>query len=403
MLLAFFIPSRACINYVQTMKRLDNIYLDHAAGTFLLPEVHARLNEWIRSRTSNPSSIHAQGRQAAADLNAAREAIASVIGGKPGEILFTSGGTEANNLGIIGAARALKDKGNHIITCQTEHPSALESCKQLEQEGFRVSYLPCDTHGVIDPLDLQQSIDSETILVSLMWVNNETGLIHPMEQIGEIIKAKGVRLHVDAIQAIGHLSLQVDSFPADSISFSGHKLGAPAGIGALYLKKGQPLQQLSFGGSQELNYRAGTQNQMGAQALGAALQYWRTHADEHAQHYETLQDRLIHRLSDLPGIQINRGEGPYTPHILNCSFHNIDGEALFIRLDMKHIAVSNGSACSSGSQAPSHVLTAMGFDEKLAQASLRISLGIQTNQNEIDGFCDELELIVHSLYKEPQS
>lgn len=382
------------------MKRSETIYLDHASGTNLLPEVKSCISDWLDSSVVNPSSIHQEGRRSAADLDEARSSIAKVLGCKPSEILFTSGATEANNLAILGAAEALKSKGRHIITSKTEHPSIIESCKTLEKNGFEISYLNCAENGDIDPEDFRASITEETILASFMWVNNETGLIHPVEELARIAHEYGVRLHCDAVQAFGHIPIDLQNSPIDSLALSGHKLGAPAGIGVLYMRKGHAISRKSFGGSQEQNVRAGTQNHLGAKALATAIDYHALHLKLNEKRYVKLAAHLQNQLKDLPDIQINRNGNLYTPNILNCSFHNIDGEALFIRLDMKNIAVSNGAACSSGSQAPSHVLTALGFNEKLALASLRISMGVDTTEQEIDDFSRELRQIVHSIHKD---
>ena len=349
---------------------------------------------------TNPSSIHQSGRHSAAGLDKARSTIATVLGAKPSEIVFTSGATEANNLAILGTAETLKDKGRHIITCATEHPSVLESYKILEKRGYQVSYLRCDENGDIDVEDFKAAITDDTILASFMWVNNETGLMQPIEQLAEIANERGVSFHCDAVQAFGHVPINLKNSHIKSMALSGHKLGAPAGIGALYLRKGHAISRRSYGGSQEQNVRAGTQNHIGALALSTSIEYHAAHLVSNETRYHTLSDHLQNLLKDLPGIQINRSGKQYTPNILSCSFNHIDGEALFIRLDMKNIAVSNGAACSSGSQAPSHVLTALGFNEKLAQASLRISLGIETTKQEIDDFCDALTEIIHSIYRE---
>lgn len=382
------------------MERRNSIYLDHASGTHLLPEVKTSMAEWFQTGYVNPSSIHQSGRESAKCLDEARFTIAGILGAKPGEILFTSGATEANNLAVLGAAEALKDQGDHLITCVTEHPSVLESFRSLESQGFRVTYLDVDQHGDVDPETFRSAISNQTILASMMWTNNETGLVHPIVELVEIARSHGVRFHCDGVQAFGHEPIQVTNIPFDSLALSGHKLGAPAGIGMLYLKKGHAVSRHSFGGSQEQSIRAGTQNHIGAVALATAMSYHDTNLSVNARHYSDLMDHLIVQISDLPGIQINRSGNAYTPHILSCSFNNIDGEALFIRLDMKHVAVSNGAACSSGSQAPSHVLTAMGFDQRLAQASIRISLGVDTTQQDIDDFCEHLRDILLSLYRD---
>ncbi|NQT64331.1 MAG: cysteine desulfurase [Candidatus Marinimicrobia bacterium] len=382
------------------MKRSSTIYLDHASGTNLLPEVKSRISEWLDSGIVNPSSIHQEGRRSAAELDEARTSIAEMLGCKSSEILFTSGATEANNLAILGTAEALRNKGLHIITCATEHPSVLESHKALEKNGFQVTYLNVDKNGDVDPEEFSARLTDDTILASFMWVNNETGLMHPIEELAQMAHKRGSRFHCDAVQAFGHIPMQMQNSGIDSLALSGHKLGAPAGIGVLYLRKGHTISRNSFGGSQEQNVRAGTQNHLGAKALATAIKYHVAHLDVNTKKYVELSEHIQNQLKELPGIQINRYGKQYTPNILSCSFKHVDGEALFIRLDMQNIAVSNGAACSSGSQSPSHVLTALGFDENLAQASLRISMGIETTRHEIDDFCRELKQIVTSIYRE---
>ncbi|MCF6237316.1 MAG: aminotransferase class V-fold PLP-dependent enzyme, partial [Candidatus Marinimicrobia bacterium] len=262
-------------------------------------------------------------------------------------------------------------------------------------------YLHTDAQGQIDLDELAKSISADTTLIALMWVNNETGLIHPVSEIARIAGEQGVKFHCDGVQALGHIPLQLDTIGVDSLALSGHKIGTPAGIGVLFLRSGTTLQGISFGGGQENNLRAGTQNTLGAKSFAWASEIILEKYAESQQHYESLIQHLQVRLRSIPGIQINRGQASYSSHILNCSFHHVDGEALFIRLDMAKIAVSNGSACSSGSQAPSHVLTAMGLEDTLAQASLRISLGLQTTKAEIDHFCDELGMIIYSIQRDP--
>jgi len=384
------------------MKHENQIYLDHAAGTFLLPEVKESIGQYLGSESANPSSIHTSGRKAAAELDKARQDIARVLDCKPSEIIFTSGGTEANNLAIRGLALGHPERGRHIITCETEHASVLANMAQLELEGYRITTLNLDVHGQVDLEELEAHFCDDTCLVSLMWVNNEIGIIHPIQKIAQLTQSRGIPFHCDAVQAMGHLSIDVNETLVDALTLSGHKIGCPAGVGVLYLRKGTTLQPLSQGGSQENNLRGGTQNLLGAISLSTAMRYHQGHLKENRNHFTHLQDHLLGRLENIPGIQINRGENPYSPHIISCSIHNVDGEALFIRLDMSHINVSNGSACTSGSQAPSHVLTSLGFERSLAKATLRISLGIQTTLAELDHFCDELDLIVHSINRKPR-
>jgi cysteine desulfurase len=384
-------------DYVQAMEKTNTIYLDHAAGTSLLPEVQRNIENWALAISANPSSIHGKGRAAAKVLDQARVDVANSIGARGSEILFTSGGTEANNLALVGLAIANQSKGTHIISCGTEHPSGIEALKYLESNGFSVSYLTLDSNGDIDLDQVASLIRDETILISLMWVNNETGLIHPLKRVAEIVHARDVLVHSDGVQAVGHLAVDVNEIMVDAMSFSGHKLGTPAGIGCLYLRKGTALATMSHGGSQENNLRAGTQNLLGATALAYAMNFHQNNLTAGTRHFERLNRRLVKRLTEISSIRLNRYGNAYSPHILNCSIENVDGETLFIRLDLNNICVSNGSACSSGSQTPSHVLTALGIQKDLAQSSLRISFGLETTEDEIDQFCDTLKRIVESI------
>ncbi len=383
------------------MKQGSTTYLDHAAGTFLLPEVADLVRDFSESALANPSSIHARGRAANMLLDQARRSISSNLGTRPGEILFTSGGTEANNLALKGLAQAGRGRGNHIISCGTEHPSVVESLKSLEQSGYEVSILPLDRFGQLDLSEVEAAIRPTTILISFMWVNNETGLIHPVEALGELARTRGIPFHSDAVQAVGHLPIDLSELPIDALSISGHKLGAPAGIGVLYLRKGTALAVQSHGGSQENSLRGGTQNLLGALAMAKAMKIQCESLDSHSAHFNKLSKLLLKKLGSMPHVHINRTEAEYSPHIVNCSVGHVDGEAMFIRLDLDQVAVSNGSACTSGSQAPSHVLTALGFDKARAQASIRISLGLTTTPQEIELFSEKLEQIIRSIEREP--
>ena len=383
------------------MKTQQSIYLDHAAGTFLLPEVAELVREFADQAMANPSSIHAPGREANTLLDRSRRTVAKVLGVKHGEIIFTSGGSEANNLAIKGIAQARRGRGKHIISCATEHPSVLDSLKSLEASGFDVSYLPVNHFGEINLDDLRQSITPSTILISLMWINNETGLIHPIEDIARIAREAQIPFHCDGVQAAGHLPLNLSDLSIDALSLSGHKLGAPAGTGVLFLRKGTALGVQAHGGSQENNHRGGTQNLLGAISFARALEIQTERLDTNYSHYQHLYTQLTDKFTPIPGLEINRQGDRYSPHILNCTVKQVDGEAMFIRLDVKHLAVSNGSACTSGSQAPSHVLTALGFEKPQAQASIRISLGLTTTQQEIELFCKQLGEIIQSIRRDP--
>jgi len=379
----------------------QTIYLDHAAGTFLLPGVSKLIHEFADSLTGNPSSIHGQGRLAHKQLDRSRRSIAHNLGAKHGEIVFTSGGTEANNLALKGLANSPGAPGKHIISCATEHPSTLESLVALERDGFEISNLPVDASGQIKGSDLKQAMRPDTALITVMWINNETGLIHPIEELGTIARSAGVPFHCDAVQAAGHETIDLSRLPVAAMSFSGHKMGAPAGTGVLFLRKGTALQVQSHGGSQENNLRGGTPNVLGALSFAKALEIQTDQLLKHQDQLIRLNKRLQDKLSEVPGLRLNRQGRHYAPHILNCSISDVDGEAMFIRLDMLNIAVSNGSACTSGSQTPSHVLSALGFNKELAQATIRVSLSYSTTEKEIDLFCQALAEIVLSIKREP--
>lgn len=374
------------------------IYLDHAATTPVRREVQEVLNEVLSSTFGNASSIHTFGQEAKRVLEESRETVAKCIGAAPEEIVFTSGGTESDNLAIRGAAHALKERGNHIITTAIEHPAVLNCCGALEEEGFEVTYLPVDLECRVHPEWLLEAIRPETILVTVMFANNETGSIQPVAEIGKITRQNGVVFHIDAVQAAGKAPVDVDDLGVDLLSMSAHKVYGPKGIGGLYVRKGTPLHPLTYGGHHERNLRPGTENVSGIAAFAKAIELATGELDTSRKHLEMLKERLAVGIQErIELVHRNGSPTDCLPNILNMSFSGVDGEALLLNLDLMGIAVSTGSACSSGATEPSHVLLAMGVDPLLAQASLRFSFGRDNTEEEIDRVIEVLPEIVNRL------
>ena len=377
------------------MKR---IYLDYNATTPVRPEVLDVLLPFYRENFGNPSSIHWAGRQVAGAVEKAREQVAALLNCAPAEIVFVSCGTEADNMSLKGTVDALREKGNHIITTAVEHPAVLETCRYLEKTGCRVTYLPVDHDGMLNLDDLEKAITPETILISVMWANNETGTIFPIEQIGAIAKRYGVRFHTDAVQVVGKLDVDLQKVHVDLLALSGHKLGAPKGVGVLYVRRGTRLTQFMHGGHQERNRRAGTLNVAGIAALGKACELARVEREGHSARVKVLRDRLERGLFErIPQIKLNGHPTERLPNTLNVSFAWIEGESLLLNLDMKGIAASSGSACTSGSLEPSHVLGAMCVEVTLAHSSTRFSLGPDTSEEDVDYVIEVLPPIVQRL------
>ena len=377
------------------MKR---IYLDYNATTPVRPEVLEALLPFYRDQFGNPSSVHWAGRQVSGAVEKAREQVAALLNCSPAEVVFLSCGTEADNMSLKGTVDALKEKGNHIITTAVEHPAVLETCRYLEKTGCRVTYLPVDADGMLDLAELEAAITPETILISIMWANNETGTIFPIEQIGAIARRHGVRFHTDAVQAVGKLDVDVQKHNVDLLALSGHKLGAPKGVGVLYVRRGTRLTPFMHGGHQERNRRAGTHNVAGIVGLGKACELAMAEREATCARVRELRDRLEKGIFErVPQVKLNGHPTERLPNTLNVSFAWIEGESLLLNLDMKGIAASSGSACTSGSLEPSHVLGAMCVEVTLAHSSTRFSLGPDTTAEDIDFVLEVLPPIVQRL------
>ncbi|MCL2531809.1 MAG: cysteine desulfurase NifS [Oscillospiraceae bacterium] len=364
-----------------------NAYLDNAATTKLSQAAREAMLPMLDELYGNPSSLHSHGQAAARQLQHAREAIARCIGAQPREITFTAGGTEANNQAIISAAR-LGDKAGkkHIISTQIEHHAVLHCLEMLEKEqGFTLTLLSVDEEtGIVRLTDFEAALRDDTCLVTIMMANNEIGSIQPVREIGEICRARGVTFHTDAVQAAGHIPVDVNALNVDMLSLSGHKFHGPKGVGALYCRRGVPLRPLLRGGAQERNRRAGTENMPAIVGMAAALVEEVAHLDETATRIANYRDQLIDGLLKIEKSQLNGCASNRLPGNVNLCFHGIEGEALLLLLDMQGIAASSGSACTSGSLDPSHVLLALGLPHEIAHGSLRLSLSRYTTQAEVD-------------------
>ncbi len=377
------------------MKR---IYMDNNATTPVRPEVLEAMLPFFREQFGNPSSVHWAGRAVSGAVEKAREQVAKLINCSPAEVVFVSCGSEGDNMAIIGTADALKERGNHIITTAVEHPAVLNTCEFLEKRGYEVTCLPVDRDGMLDLAQLEAAITEKTILISVMWANNETGNIFPMEEIGRIARKYKVRLHTDAVQAVGKIPVDVQAANVDLLVISGHKLGAPKGVGAIYVRRGTKLTQFLHGGHQERNRRAGTHNVPGIVGLGLACELAGAEMAETSARIRSLRDRLEQGiLAAIPEVKLNGHPQHRLPNTLNMSFAYIEGESLLLNFDMKGIAASSGSACTSGSLEPSHVMGAMCVDVVLAHSSTRFSLGHENTEEDVDYVLEVLPPIVQRL------
>ena len=376
------------------------IYLDYNATSPVRPEVLDAMLPFYREQFGNPSSVHWAGRQVSGAMEKAREQVAALINASPAEIVFISCGSEGDNMAIKGTLSALRDKGNHIITTAVEHPAVLETCKALEKDGYEVTYLPVDQDGLLDVADLERAITPKTVLISIMWANNETGNLYPIEAIGAIARKYNIRFHTDAVQAIGKVPVDVQKAKVDLLVLSGHKLGAPKGVAAIYVRRGTRMTPLIHGGHQERNRRAGTQNVAGIVGLGKACAMAGAELADYQRRVRQLRDRLEDGiLAQVPDIKLNGtpDRAQRLPNTLNVSFAYIEGESLLLNLDMFGIAASSGSACTSGSLEPSHVMGAMCVEVTLAHSSTRFSLGPETTAAEIDRVLEVLPATVQRL------
>lgn len=385
---------------------MRKVYADHAATTRVHPAVAAEMARFLTEEFGNPSSIHAFGRAARKGLEQARQRVASLIGARPAEIFFTSGGTEADNWALRGTAYAGRARGNHIITTAVEHHAVLDCCQTLEKEGFAVTYLPVEPGtGLVRPEDLLAALRPETILVSIMYANNEVGTVMPVAELCRLVKERDSRIvfHTDAVQAAGIMPLDVAGLGVDLMTLSAHKIYGPKGVGALYLRKGFRFQPTLFGGGQERKMRPGTENAPGIVGFGQAAELALREREERAAHARILRDRFLRGVRErVAGVRVN-GPDPLTdggrrhPGNANLTFDYVEGEALLLRLDMKGIACSSGSACTSGSLEPSHVILAIGVPPEAASGSVRFSFGAENTEADIDYLLDVLPEQVEAL------
>lgn len=379
------------------MKR---IYLDHAATTPVDPAVVETMLPFFTENFGNPSSVYSEGRAAKKSLEAARLQVAQAINADSREIYFTGSGSEADNWAIKGIAMKNKSKGNHIITSTIEHHAVLHTCEYLEKQGFEVTYLPVDEDGLISLEDLKKAIKKETILVSIMFANNEIGTIEPIKEIGEIVKEKGIIFHTDAVQALGNIPVDVKDLNVDLLSISAHKIYGPKGIGALYIRKGVPIDNLIHGGAQERKKRAGTENTAEIIAFGKAAELATDHLEANANYMKNLRDLLIKGIMDnIPQVRLNGHPEKRLPGNANFCFDYIEGESILLSLDIIGIAGSSGSACTSGSLDPSHVLLAIGLPAGVAHGSLRLTIGKNTTIEDINYVVENLIQIIERLRK----
>ena len=374
------------------------IYLDNAATTKTSKEVVDAMLPYFTEDYGNPSSIYEIGQRSKEAITKAREQIAQVIGAKTEEIYFTAGGSESDNWALKEAFEAYSGKGNHIITTKIEHHAILHTCEYLEKQGARITYLDVDENGLVDLEELQKAICPETILISVMFANNEIGTIEPVKEIGMIAKEHGVLFHTDAVQAFGQVPIDVDEMNIDMLSSSAHKINGPKGIGFLYIRKGVKIRSFVHGGAQERKRRAGTENVPGIVGYGVAAKRAAESMEERTKKERELRDYLIERvLKEVPYVKLNGDPVKRLPNNMNFSFRFIEGESLLIMLDMKGIAASSGSACTSGSLDPSHVLLAIGLPHEIAHGSLRLTLGEDTTKEDLDYTLEQLKEIIGKL------
>ena len=377
---------------------MDRIYMDNAATTAVSPEVLQAMLPYFTDIYGNPSSIHSTGRDARRAVDAARKQVAAAIGAQPTEIYFTAGGSESDNWAIKGTAFAKRAKGNHIITSQIEHHAVLHTCAWLEKQGFEVTYLPVDEFGRVRVEDVEKAITDKTILISIMAANNEIGTLQPITEIGKLAKSRGILFHTDAVQAMGAIPIDVNAMNIDMLSMSGHKFHGPKGIGVLYVRKGVHPDIFMHGGAQERGQRAGTENLAGIVGIGKAIELATQNLEANAARMSRLRDKLIDGiLAEIPDVRLNGHRTERLPNNVNVSIRYIEGEAMLLRLDLAGIAGSSGSACTSGSLDPSHVLLAIGLPHEIAHGSLRLSLGTDTTEEQVDEVLRVLPGIVKDL------
>ena len=380
---------------------MNRIYLDNASTTALSPEVFREMESALKECYGNPSSIHGTGREAHRILDRARKRVAAALGAAPQEIYFTSGGSESDNWAIKGAAFSRAGKGRHLITGAIEHHAVLNTCRWLEKQGFEVTFLPVDGEGRVDPDSVRKAIRPDTVLISVMTANNEIGTLQPVAEIGEVAREHGILFHTDAVQAIGAMKVDVGSLKADLLSLSAHKFHGPKGAGALYVRRGTKLDSLIHGGSQERGMRAGTENVPAIAGMGIAAEAAAEDPEARAGRIAVLRNLLIRGIQDrVPEAILNGSRTERLPGNVHFTFPGVDGEALLLRLDLAGIACSGGSACTSGSAEPSHVLAAIGQGPELSRGGLRMTIGDLNTEEEIREVLEILPPIVRDLQRQ---
>lgn len=377
---------------------MRNVYMDYAATTYVKPEVLEEMMPYFTEKYGNPSSFYGISRETKMAIDKARSRVAKALNCEQNEVYFTGGGSEADNWAIKGIATANRKKGNHIITTKIEHHAVLNTCEYLEKQGFDVTYLNVDKEGFVDLEELKNAITDKTILVSIMFANNEIGTIQPVKEIGEICRERKVLFHTDAVQAIGNIAIDVKDMNIDLLSLAGHKIYGPKGIGALYVRKGIRIDNLIHGGGQERARRAGTENTPSVVGLGKAIELATENIEEHNKHLIKLRDRLIEGLLKIPHTRLNGPRGDKRlPGNSNITFEFIEGESILLSLDFEGVCGSSGSACTSGSLDPSHVLLAIGLPHELAHGSLRLTLGDDSTEEDVDYVLEVVPPIIERL------
>lgn len=373
------------------------VYMDHAATTYAAPEVVEAMLPYFSEKFGNPSSVYGIGQENKAAVEEARAKVAAAINAEPNEIYFTAGGTESDNWVLKGVAFANIRKGKHIITTAVEHHAILHAAEWLQSQGFEVTYLPVDQYGMVSPADVEKAIRPDTILISVMYANNEVGTIQPIAEIGAIARAHGIYFHTDAVQAVGHVPIDVKAEHIDMLSLSGHKFYGPKGIGVLYIRRGVRIQNLLHGGAQESRHRAGTENVAGIVGLGAAIERAVAAMPEESSRLTAMRDHMIRELLKIPASHLNGHPTQRLPNNVNITFEYIEGEGILLLLNMFGICASTGSACNSASLEPSHVLTAMGVPHEIAHGSVRLTLGERNTEEDVSYVLEKLPEVVRKL------
>ena len=373
------------------------MYMDHAATTYAAPEVVEAMLPYFSEKFGNPSSVYGIGQENKAAVEEARAKVAAAINAEPNEIYFTAGGTESDNWALKGVAFANIRKGKHIITTAVEHHAILHAAEWLQSQGFEVTYLPVDQYGMVSPADVEKAIRPDTILISVMYANNEVGTIQPIAEIGAIARAHGIYFHTDAVQAVGHVPIDVKAEHIDMLSLSGHKFYGPKGIGVLYIRRGVRIQNLLHGGAQESRHRAGTENVAGIVGLGAAIERAVAAMPEESARLTAMRDHMIRELLKIPASHLNGHPTQRLPNNVNITFEYIEGEGILLLLNMFGICASTGSACNSASLEPSHVLTAMGVPHEIAHGSVRLTLGERNTEEDVSYVLEKLPEVVGKL------